>query len=80
MKINKKIIIATLNILFILLVVFFTYNYVVSKKNRVKNLENEILRLQTEIDSIPILKGTISLGPITEEIFKSKKTNYTLKK
>ena len=80
MKINKKIIIPTLNIVFILLVVFFTYNYVMSKKNRVKNLENEILKLQTEIDSIPILNGEIPLGPITEEIFELKKTNYILKK
>ena len=80
MKINKKITIVTLNILFILMVAFFTYNYVMSKKNRVKNLENEILKLQTEIDSIPILNGEIKLGPITEEIFESKKINYKLKK
>ncbi len=80
MKINKKIITPTLNIVFILLVVFFTYNYVMSKKNRVKNLENEILKLQTEIDSIPILNGEIPLGPITEEIFELKKTSYILKK
>ena len=80
MKINKKIIIPTLNIVFILLIVFFTYNYVMSKKNRVKNLENEILKLQTEIDSIPILNGEIPIGPITEEIFKLKETNYILKK
>ena len=51
-----------------------------SKKNRVKNLENEILKLQTEIDSIPILNGEIPIGPITEEIFKLKETNYILKK
>ena len=70
MKINKKIIVIILNSIFILLVIFFTYNYVMSKKNRVKNLENEILKLQTEIDSIPILNGEIPLGPITEEIFK----------
>jgi len=80
MKINKKIIVIILNSIFILLVIFFTYNYVMSKKNRVKNLENEILKLQTEIDSIPILNGEIPLGPITEEIFKLEKTNYILKK
>ncbi len=77
---NKKIIIIFLNIIFILLVTFFTYNYVMSKKNKVKNLENTILKLQTEIDAIPILNGIIPLGPITKEVFKLNNINYELKK
>ena len=77
---NKKIIIIFLNIIFILLVTFFTYNYVMSKKNKVKNLENTILKLQTEIDAIPILNGIIPLGPITKEVFKFNNINYELKK
>ena len=59
---KKILIIGFINVVFLSLVAFFTYNYVISKKNRVKILEEEIIKLQSEIDSIPTSQESLTLS------------------
>ena len=59
---------------------FFTYNYVISKKNRVKILEEEIIKLQSEIDSIPIYQESLTLSDFVTQKFTVKNINYTFRK
>ena len=77
---KKIFIIGFINIIFLSLVAFFTYNYVMSKKNRVKILEEEIIKLQSEIDSIPISQESLTLSDFVSQKFTVKNINYTLRK
>ena len=77
---KKILIIGFINLVFLSLVAFFTYNYVISKKNRVKILEEEIIKLQSEIDSIPIYQESLTLSDFVTQKFTVKNINYTFRK
>ena len=77
---KKILIIGFINFIFLSLVAFFTYNYVVSKKNRVKILEKEIIKLQSEIDSLPTSQESLALSDFVSQKFTVKEINYILKK
>ena len=77
---KKILIIGFINVVFLSLVAFFTYNYVISKKNRVKILEEEIIKLQSEIDSIPIYQESLTLSDFVTQKFTVKNINYTFRK
>ena len=77
---KKILIIGLINVVFLSLVAFFTYNYVMSKKNRVKILEKEIIKLQSEIDSMPTSQVSLALSDFITQKFTVKNINYILKK
>ena len=77
---KKILIVGFINIIFLSLVAFFTYNYVISKKNRVKILEEEIIKLQSEVDSIPISQESLTLSDFVSQKFTVKNINYTFRK
>ena len=77
---KKILIIGLINVVFLSLVAFFTYNYVMSKKNRVKILEKEIIKLQSEIDSMPTSQISLALSDFITQKFTVKNINYILKK
>jgi len=75
---KKILVIGIINIVFLSLVAFFTYNYVISKKNRVEVLEKEIIKLQSEIDSVPASQESLNLSDFATQKFKVENVNYTL--